>query len=141
MLERKARPVEVTGTTYHYSVGCGKLYVTVGRSNDGYPFEVLARLGKSGGCAICQNEALGRVISIGLQCGVPVEEYIHTLDGLRCPNPNMFPPEEKCLSCPDGISRALRDFVFEKLGIKIAIEGESNSPMRGMVEGGNKEDP
>ena len=102
------RPGVLSSISRKTKVGCGSLYVTVG-SNDGDPIEVIATLGKAGGCAQAQNEALGRAISIGLQWGVPVKEYIGTLSGIRCPNPVMFPKGEQCLSCPDGFAIALRE--------------------------------
>ena len=107
-MDKKKRPKVLSGISSRIKVGCGSLYVTIG-SNNGSPMEVIATLGKAGGCAQAQNEALGRAISIGLQWGVPVEEYISTLREIRCPSPNMFPKDEQCLSCPDGFSIALRE--------------------------------
>lgn len=108
-MPRQKRPKSLPGTSRKVAVGCGSLYVTI-TANNGAPLEVIATLGKAGGCAQAQNEALGRVISIGLQWGVPMEEYIETLSGIGCPSPVMFPKEERCLSCPDGFALALREY-------------------------------
>ena len=70
---------------------------------------VITTLGKAGGCASAQNEALCRSISLGLKWGIPVSEFISELEGIRCPNPNMFPLKERCLSCADGLASALRE--------------------------------
>jgi len=104
------RPVELEGKTARVKTGsCGNLYITV-NVNDGKPYEVLARLGKAGGCATCQNEALTRSITLGLKNGIPVKEYVDELRGLQCPGPFMFPKEERVLSCPDGIAKVLERY-------------------------------
>lgn len=126
MLVKKVRPREVKSTTKQVKTGCGSLYVTVG-FNSNEPIEVFATLGKAGGCSNCQNEALGRAISLGLKYGVPVKEYVEELKGLRCPNPNMWPKEEKCLSCADGIAKAMEGYVRdEEVGI---LKGGTNGKM------------
>ncbi len=108
-MDRLERPKRLDGDTYQKEVGCGTLYVTV-THNNGTPLEVFVTLGKSGGCSYCQNGALGRVISIGLQCGVPLEEFLHTLEDSRCPNPN-WDNNIIHLSCPDAISKVFKDWV------------------------------
>lgn len=112
MLAKKVRPREVKSITKQVQTGCGNLYVTIGL-NDDEPIEVFSRLGKAGGCSNCQNEALTRSISLGLKYGVPVKEYVDELKGLQCPNPNMWPMENRVLSCPDGIAAALEKYVKE----------------------------
>ena len=107
-MERTKRPKILSGVTRKFKVGCGSLYITMG-SHNGKLIEVIATLGKAGGCAGAQNEALGRAISLGLKWGVPIEEYAAQLEGIRCPNPNMFPKEKQCLSCADGFARALKE--------------------------------
>ena len=106
------RPKVLTGPTVVVTTGCGHLYVTV-NSDGGPPQEIFARLGKAGGCSNSQNEALTRAISLGLKSGISAKEYIEELRNLRCPNPNLFPEEEECLSCADGIARVLEAYVGE----------------------------
>jgi len=101
------RPKILNGTTEKLKTGCGSLYVTICLNGD-KPIEVFAKLGKAGGCSSCQNEALTRAITLGLKHGVSVRDFIDELKGLRCPNPNMIPKEDVCLSCADGIARALQ---------------------------------
>jgi len=104
------RPKIIEGKSYQITAGCEHLYVTISgeKDNGASPIELIAKIGKAGGCTNCLNEAIGRVVSIGLQWGVPIEEYMNTLRGLQCDNPKPFPPSERCLSCPDGISVAIR---------------------------------
>ena len=113
-MQKIKRPKVLQGISREVKVGCGSLYVTMG-AMDGKIIEVIAILGKAGGCAIAQNEALGRAISLGLRYGVPLSEYIEQLKDIRCPSPHMFPREEMCLSCADGFAIALRENGFEKI--------------------------
>ena len=116
MIKRIERPVELKAVVLQREVGCGHIYVTIGHLGDFKPIEVQAKLGKAGGCSACSNEALGRAISIGLQCGVSSEEYTHTLIGLKCPSPGGFRKNAKgemvrIESCADAIGLALKEFM------------------------------
>lgn len=106
------RPAILLGKTKKVKTGCGSLYVTVNRNGKG-PVEVLARLGHSGGCSACQNEALTRSITLGLKHGVPASEFVRQLRGTQCPSPHLGPKEEKVLSCPDGIAKVIQESVDE----------------------------
>lgn len=107
-LVKKERPRVTESVTEGVKTGCGALYITVGFDTDGSPIEVFAALGKAGGCSHCQNEALCRCISLGLKYGVPLEEFVKELIGNECPSKNLWPEEERILSCPDGIGQVLR---------------------------------
>jgi len=109
-LVKRKRPKVLESVTERVKTGCGHLYVTVGYDVDGNPLEIFAALGKAGGCSNCQNEALTRVVSLGLKYGIPVDEYVRELRGHQCPNTNMFPENERVLSCPDGIARVLENY-------------------------------
>lgn len=105
--QKKApRPKELRGETMRVKTGCGNLYVTVNYNKD-KPFEVFAVLGKAGGCSICQNEAMARLISLALRYDIPKEEIVKELKELRCPLPVRYPAEEEIFSCPDAISKVL----------------------------------
>jgi len=111
MLVKGERPRVLQSTTEKIGTGCGNLYITIGHNEDNKPIEVFATLGKAGGCSQCQNEALTRAITLGLRSGIPVESYIKELKGLECPSKKMWPENERVLSCPDGIARALEAFI------------------------------
>ncbi|HEX7000343.1 MAG TPA: hypothetical protein VF164_01475, partial [Trueperaceae bacterium] len=57
-------------------------YVTVNKQDD-FPTEVFIQSGKGGDEANADSEALGRVVSIALQYGVPAEAIIKTLRGIN----------------------------------------------------------
>jgi len=107
--EVRERPKIVHGMTFKIATGCGNLYVTVNEDEYG-PFEVFSHLGKTGGCASSQSEALSRMISIALRSGVPIEEIVDQLRGIRCPN-LIWDQGQMVLSCPDAIAKALQWYI------------------------------
>ena len=106
--ERKA---VVGGVTSQVGTGCGKIYVTINEDDQG-PLEVFARLGRSGGCAASQTEAIGRLISLAMRSGIDMKEIIEQLEGIRCPAP-LWQPEGLVLSCPDAIAKAIKKHTGE----------------------------
>ena len=57
-------------------------YITVNKQLD-FPVEVFIGSGKSGEEANADSEALGRMVSIALQYGVPAEAIVKTLRGIN----------------------------------------------------------
>jgi len=112
VLVKEVRPHDVPGVTVRVKTGCGNLYVTVSYVVPKVPFEIFAVLGKSGGCASCQNEAITRTVSQGLRYGVPAFEYVRMLKGIRCLSP-MFQDGGggMILSCPDAVGQVLDKFM------------------------------
>lgn len=104
-MEKKARPKVTEGKTVRLHTGCGHIYITPARTQ-GELIEVFATLGKAGGCAHCQLEALTRSISLGLKYGIPVSEYVDELKNIRCPSP-IIDEGVEILSCPDAIAKVL----------------------------------
>jgi ribonucleoside-diphosphate reductase alpha chain len=113
MLEhiKQPRSQELPSKTKRIEVGCGKLYVTVAY-NDDKPFEVFCTLGKAGACACANIEAITRCISISLRFGMPIDEYINQLNGIRCPSPSYDGHYDgQILSCADGLSKVLKSMI------------------------------
>ena len=126
---KKRRPKVIKGETVKVLTGCGNMYVTINRDDEGL-FEVFAALGKAGSCAKVQIEGISRVVTLAIRCGVPTEEIVKQLKGLQCPVPNMFPKEDRVLSCPDAIAKVLEEnvmcpegFVREVAPSKSGMEG------------------
>ena len=105
----RARPAVTVGHTVRMNTGCGHLYVTVNEGSDGRPFELFNHMGKAGGCAASQNEAIGRLISYALRCGAKLEPLIKQLKGISCHRP-AWGEDGKISSCSDAIGKALEQY-------------------------------
>ena len=102
---RPARPQLLSGETQRMDTGCGKLFIIMNDDEYG-PREVFANMGKAGGCASSNTEALGRLISLALKKGAGVGEIVEQLKGIRCHVPYGLGPNAT-LSCADAIGKAL----------------------------------
>ncbi len=100
------RPRFLQGFTSKLNTGQGSLYVTINTNEETEPVEIFANIGKSGGDTAALSEAIGRLISIALQSGVPVEELSHTLIGITGSRP-VWNEGMLVKSVPDGIGQIL----------------------------------
>jgi ribonucleoside-diphosphate reductase alpha chain len=101
----RKRPRITSGRTERVSTGCGHIYVTVNKDEKGI-CEVFSTLGKAGGCASAQLEAICRLISLSLRSGVGVDAVAKHLRGIRCPS-IAWEEGHAVLSCPDAIASVL----------------------------------
>lgn len=102
----RSRPMSLRGRTYRMRTGCGSLYVIINEDDHGL-FELFTKMGKAGGCAASQGEALGRMISICWRSGVEPEQVIKQLQGISCHSPWGL-GENKILSCADAVAKAIK---------------------------------
>jgi ribonucleoside-diphosphate reductase alpha chain len=100
------RPMTLKGWTYRMQTGCGPLYVTINEDDDGL-FELFTTMGKAGGCAASQSEAIGRMVSLAWRSGVQPKQVIKQLLDISCHSPSGF-GENKILSCADAVAKAIR---------------------------------
>lgn len=139
VLKPRERPKVITGVTGRVDTGCGALYVTINADRFG-PFEMFANLGKTGGCAAAQIEALARQASLAMRSGVDPWQIVKQLKGIRCPNPKEAPlgmADQSVLSCPDGMARALERYL---MGESPSIEEDKTTAPTLDFYSGNKED-
>jgi ribonucleoside-diphosphate reductase alpha chain len=108
-LTPRKRSKVTTGVTERVTTGCGYIYVTVNRDEQGI-FEVFSHLGKAGGCASAQLEATCRLISLALRAGVDVASVVRQLRGIRCPN-IAWEEGKSILSCADAIASVLEKHI------------------------------
>ncbi|OIO38807.1 MAG: ribonucleoside-diphosphate reductase, adenosylcobalamin-dependent, partial [Candidatus Omnitrophica bacterium CG1_02_49_10] len=106
LLSPKPRPKVTTGTTTKVATGCGNLYITINDDEERKPFEVFMQMGKAGGCAASQLEAVGRLVSLALRSGIEVSSIVEQLQAIRCPSPS-WEKGGRIFSCADAISKAL----------------------------------
>jgi ribonucleoside-diphosphate reductase alpha chain len=83
--------------------GCGPLYVTVNEDKNGL-FELFTTMGKAGGCAASQSEAIGRMVSLAWRSGVQARQVVKQLLGISCHCPSGF-GENRVLSCADAVGQ------------------------------------
>ena len=104
----RQRPESLHGVTKRVHTGCGSVYVTANYDDRGCLFEIFSILGKAGGCASAQLEAIARLCSLALRSGVAIEDIAGHLRFIRCPN-LYTPPDDgrRIFSCPDAIATIL----------------------------------
>ena len=103
---KRERPKALKGWTYQMQTGCGPLYITINEDNTGL-FEVFTTMGKAGGCAASQCEAIGRMVSLAWRSGIQGRSVVKQLLGISCHSPSGF-GDNKVLSCSDAVGRAIQ---------------------------------
>ena len=121
MLRPRARPDVITGRTQKILTGYGALYVTINEDDKGL-FEVFAQIGRGGGYTASFTEGLARLVSLCLRSGVPVDEIIDQLEGIRSPR-IAVDHGERIYSIPDAMAKAIKRHIgVQKAGVVPAVE-------------------
>jgi ribonucleoside-diphosphate reductase alpha chain len=107
----RIRPNTTIGTTRRIRTGEGTLYITINEDENGL-CEVFTTIGKAGGNAAAQSEAISRLISLSLRSGVDPNAIIKQLKGISGPNPT-WEDGRLILSTPDAIGKSLDDYLNE----------------------------
>jgi len=115
-LAPRKRPKLTRGITEMVNTGCGHIYVTVNFDSRGIS-EVFSILGKAGGCAAAQLEAISRLTSLALRSGIDVDSIVKHLRGIRCPS-IAWEQGHAILSCADAIASVLEKYIREKTDTK-----------------------
>ena len=77
-----SRPARLTGETSRLNTSMGTMYLTVNRDDSGTPREVFVNVGKAGSDVMAMGEAVGRLVSVGLQNGIPLSKIAGQLVGV-----------------------------------------------------------
>jgi len=113
----RPRPKILFGRTIEMTTGCGKLYVTINYDEKGNPFEIFTSIGKAGGCAQSQCEAMGRLISIIFRSGGTPEIIMKQLKGISCHMKFGF-GFNQVLSCADAVAKAIEQSINNPIEVK-----------------------
>jgi len=121
VLRPRPRPDVITGRTQKMLTGYGAVYVTVNEDDRGL-FEVFAQIGRGGGYTASFTEGLARLVSLCLRSGVPVDEIIDQLEGIRSPR-IALDNGERVYSIPDAIAKAIKRHIgMHKAGVQPPVE-------------------
>jgi ribonucleoside-diphosphate reductase alpha chain len=93
------------------------MFVNITEDDLGQPFEVFINLGKAGGAAMADVEAIGRLISLALRSGISIQAIHRQLRGIASDRAIGLGPN-KVMSVPDAIGIALENWMRQKQGVQ-----------------------
>ena len=126
----RQRPPVTHGVTERVNTGEGNIFVTINEDEHGI-CEIFSTIGKAGGNAAAQSEAISRLISIALRSGIDPQEIIGQLKGISGPSP-VWENGELILSTPDAIGRALERHLQRRGdGVPAPVQGGSTAAPTG----------
>ena len=135
--QKRSRPDKLRGTTIRKETPLGTMFVNITEDDRGQPFEVFVMLGKAGGSAMADAEAMGRLISLALRSGIPMAQIHRQLRGISSDRAVGLGPS-KVLSVPDAIGIALEEWVRDRVsGVQQELMPEVAS---GLPVGGSTSD-
>ncbi|MDE0395271.1 MAG: vitamin B12-dependent ribonucleotide reductase [Gammaproteobacteria bacterium] len=114
---KRQRPPVLTGRTIKMHSPLGDLYVTINEDKKGRAFEVFTTVGKAGGAAMADAEALGRLASLALRSGIPITAVRDQLRGISCDRAVGVGPN-KVLSAPDAVAQAINRYLADREGVQ-----------------------
>jgi ribonucleoside-diphosphate reductase alpha chain len=114
---KRARPDKLRSTSMRKETPLGTMFVHISEDDRGQPFDVFLNLGKAGGSAMADAEALGRLVSLALRSGIPMQEIIRQLRGISSDRAVGLGPN-KVLSMPDAVGIALEEWWRDKQGVQ-----------------------
>jgi ribonucleoside-diphosphate reductase alpha chain len=106
----RQRPAVTFGVTERVKTGEGYLYVTINEDETGL-CEVFTTIGKAGGNAAAQSEAISRLISLALRSGIEPREIVKQLKGISGPTPVWDGQGGQIFSTPDAIGKVLERYI------------------------------
>jgi ribonucleoside-diphosphate reductase alpha chain len=119
---KRARPDKLRSTSIRKETPLGTMFVHISEDEKGQPFEVFLNLGKAGGSAMADAEAMGRLVSLALRSGIPLMEIHRQMRGISSDRAVGLGPN-KVLSVPDAIGLALEEWWREKQGVQQDLLG------------------
>ncbi len=108
---RERLPDTRDSKTHKFSVAGHEGYITVGMFPDGRPGELFITMAKEGSTIGGLMDAFGTSVSMSLQYGVPLEDYVRKFSHMR------FEPQGHTKNPDIRIAKSLIDYIFRWLGI------------------------
>jgi ribonucleoside-diphosphate reductase alpha chain len=119
---KRSRPGALRGMTIRKETPLGVMFVNITEDERGQPMEVFINLGKAGGSAMADAEAMGRLISLALRSGIPMMEIHRQLRGISSDRAVGLGPN-KVLSVPDAVGLAIEEWVRLQQGVQTDLLG------------------
>jgi ribonucleoside-diphosphate reductase alpha chain len=129
---KRSRPDKLRSTSIRKETPLGVMFVHITEDDRGQPFEVFVTLGKAGGAAMADAEAVGRLISLALRSGIPLMQIHRQLRGISSDRAVGLGPN-KVLSMPDAIGLALEEWFRDKQGVQQELLGDQTPVVGGAV--------
>ena len=108
---RERLPDTRQSITHKFSVSGHEGYITVGLFEDGRPGELFITMAKEGSTIGGLMDAFGTSVSMSLQYGVPLEDYVRKFSHMR------FEPQGYTKNPDIRIAKSIIDYIFRWLGI------------------------
>ncbi|MCH2113539.1 MAG: vitamin B12-dependent ribonucleotide reductase [Pirellulales bacterium] len=108
---RERLPDTRQSLTHKFSISGHEGYITVGLFQDGRPGELFITMAKEGSTIGGLMDAFGTAVSMSLQYGVPLEDYVRKFSHMR------FEPQGFTKNRDIRIAKSLIDYIFRWLGI------------------------
>ncbi len=124
--QKRARPDTLRSTSIRKETPLGVMFVHITEDDKGQPFEVFINLGKAGGSAMADAEAIGRLMSLALRSGISVQALHRQLRGISSDRAVGLGPN-KVMSVPDAIGLALEEWMKMKQGVQQELLSSSSN--------------
>jgi len=136
---RERLPDTRQSVTHKFSIAGHEGYITVGLYPDGRPGELFITMAKEGSTIGGLMDAFGTAVSMSLQYGVPLEDYVRKFSHMR------FEPQGHTKNPDIRIAKSLIDYIFRWLGItflpgykeaQLGLPLEATGSAGGLASGG-----
>jgi ribonucleoside-diphosphate reductase alpha chain len=136
---RERLPDTRKSITHKFSITGHEGYITVGLFDDGRPGELFITMAKEGSTIGGLMDAFGTSVSMSLQYGVPLEDYVRKFSHMR------FEPQGYTKNPDIRIAKSVIDYIFRWLGITF-LPGYKEAtlgvmPKEGPASGGGGDSP
>jgi ribonucleoside-diphosphate reductase alpha chain len=124
----RRRSQRTFGVTERVRTGEGNLYVTINEDENGL-CEIFTTIGKAGGNAAAQTEAISRLISLALRSAIEPREIVKQLKGISGPTPVWDGHGGQILSTPDAIGKVLEHYIEHRSELWASrLSGDAQPP-------------